>query len=505
MMSNSLHKWVDSILGLFSSYRPGEGMKYQTIEAKFGRTFGKERFEYLFVFYNILENGLLLQKENYFVLLTDKGFEFINSGDSDKFDIYFEFVKQLSKSREEMFANLWHLVGQKDKCLCYVDGTTFFNSISVYLPILGSYSEYMKELHEKTGNNSRISWYKDLFYKLPDDCVEPFLGKLSESYNQTKVASGVQGVERVDLPDITLGSIENNTKLDIVMKNKIFISHCTKDKVAVEALVDLIGEIIHLGSDNLFCSSVHGFDVMVGKNFMDNIMGQYKEHNLFVLYVLSFNYMDSPICLNEMGASWMTKTDSIGILLPGFNIDDLGNSCYDKQSISVIFNQDANEVKHRLNQLKEIVEKLFPNQVTGINLSRWEEKRDSFIEKVLSLPVSKKKEVIKEDDPIQEAIIRPQASLASSVYYKGKGSYEITFTNNGVGIAEGLSIEFDDVEGIFLLMDKNLFPVEILKPGRSFQIHAMMTEGAPHKMMSHLKWKEGDSQFEEDELVLFNH
>lgn len=110
------------------------------------------------------------------------------------------------------------------------------------------------------------------------------------------------------------------------MKNKIFISHCAKDKVAVEALVDLIGENIHLGSDNLFCSSVHGFDVMVGKNFMDNIMGQYMEHNLFVLYVLSINYMDSPICLNEMGASWMTKTDSIGILLPGFNIDDLGNS-----------------------------------------------------------------------------------------------------------------------------------------------------------------------------------
>ena len=61
------------------------------------------------------------------------------------------------------------------------------------------------------------------------------------------------------------------------------------------------------------------------------------------------------------------------------------------------------------------------------------------------------------------------------------------------------------MDGIFLMMDKDLFPIEILKPGRSFQIHAMMTEGAPHKMMSHVKWKEGYLQYVEDELVLFNH
>jgi len=501
-MSELLHNWVDSILGLFSSYRPGEGMKYQAIEAKYGRTFGKERFEYLFVYYNLLENGLLDQKENYFVVLTDKGFEYINSDDSTQLDIYFEFIKRLSKNRDEVFANLWHLIGQKDKSLCYVDGPTFFNSISVFLPILGSYSEYMKELHEKTGNNSRISWYKDLFYKLPEESVEPFLGKLSESYGH--LVHKAFGSQERDEESIEI--LKNNITQEMTKKkNKIFISHCGKDIVAVEALVDLLGEVIHLSGNNLFCSSVHGFDVMLGKNFMDNIMEQYKENNLLVLYVLSFNYMDSPICLNEMGASWMTKTDSIGILLPGFDIDDLGNSCYDKQSISVIFKQEVKEVKHRLNQLKETVEKLFPDKETGINWSRWEEKRDGFIEKVLALPMSEKKVDLEEDMTNHESRIKPQASIASSVYYKGKGSYEISFTNNGAGAAECLSIDFDEVDGIFLMMDKNIFPIEILKPGRSFQVHAMMTEGAPHKMMSHVQWKEGEAQFDENELVLFNH
>lgn len=502
MMSNSLHKWVDSILCLFTSYRPGEGLKYQTIEAKFGWAFGKERIEYLFVFYNLLENELLVQKENYFVVLTDKGFDYINSDDSNQLDIYFEFIKHLSKSRDEMFANLWHLIGQKDKCLCYVDGPTFFNSISNFFPIIGSYSEYMKELHEKTGNNSRISWYKDLFYKLPEESVEPFLGKLSELYGHLEHKEiGTKGRD-----EESIEIFENSTKQDMTKKkNKIFISHCGKDKVAVGALVDLLGEVIHLSGDNLFCSSVHGFDVMLGKNFMDNIMEQYKENNLLVLYVLSFNYMNSPICLNEMGASWMTKMDSIGVLLPGFDIDNLGNSCYDKQSISVIFKQEVKEIKHRLNQLKETVEALFPESKTDINWSRWEEKRDEFIEKVMGLPSVFKTSDTKAITDTLEVEAKPNASISSSVYYKGKGNYEITFTNLGSGTAEELSIDFDDVDGVFLMMDKDLFPIEILKPGRRFQIHAMMTEGAPHKMMSHMKWKEGNLLFKEDELVLFNH
>lgn len=87
-MRDSLHNWVDLILGLFASYRPGEGMKYQTIEAKYGHAFGKERLEFLFVYYNLLENGLLVQKENYFVILTEKGFEFINSDYSNHLCIY---------------------------------------------------------------------------------------------------------------------------------------------------------------------------------------------------------------------------------------------------------------------------------------------------------------------------------------------------------------------------------------------------------------------------------
>lgn len=501
-MSDSLQKWVDSIMGLFASYRPGEGMKFQTIESKYGRTFGKERMEFLFVYYNLLENGLLEQDRNYFVVLTDKGFEYINSDSPDKLNVYFGYLKSLSKTKDELFANLWHVIGQQDRCLCYVDGKTFFYSISDFFPIIGSYSEYMKELHETTGNTSRISWYKDLFKKLPDDEVERFLEKLSETYNQSAIEAVQEAPVNVKNEDILSDFEEINSK-DMAKKNKIFISHCGEDKKAVNALVDLLGEVVNLSSNNLFCSSAHGFDVMVGKNFMDNIMEQYHKHNLFLIYVLSHNYMGSPICLNEMGASWMTQTDNIGILLPGFDIKDLGNSCYDKHSISIIFNQEEKETKHRLNQLKETIEKLFPDDVRKIDWSRWEEKRDEFIEKVKAIPV-KKKDNLEEITSSQGEGITPNASIESSVFYKEKGGYVITFTNHGDQTAENVDVSFDEVDGIYLLLDKDMFPLEFLKPGRSFQIHAVAAEGAPYKVMSHVKWREDDKVFEEDELVLFN-
>lgn len=489
-------------MGLYASYNPGNGLKFQTIESNFGRKFGKERLEFLFVYYMLLENKLLYQDDRLFVVLTEKGFEFMNSDSPSNLYVNFEYLKPLSKTKDEIFANLWHIIGQKDKCLCYVDGKIFFDSISDFFPIVGNYSEYMKELHDTTGNNSRITWYKDLFGKLPVDAVESFLKKLSENYNQS-ASTGSQASPVEVKNKETFDIFEDMGSKDVIKKNKIFISHCGEDKEEVGALVDLLGEVVNLSSDNLFCSSVHGFDVRLGKNFMDNILEQYHKHNLFLLYVLSHNYMGSPICLNEMGASWMTQKDSIGIFLPGFDVKDLRNSCYDKQSISIIFDQEEKETRHRLNQLKEIVEGLFPDGVKRIDWSRWEEKRNDFIEKVKAISV-KKKEAVEETSSSQGEGKTPNAFIESSVFYKGKGSYVITFTNQGDQMAENVDVSFDEVDGIYLLLDKDLFPLEFLKPGRSFQINAVATKGAPYKMMSHIKWQEDDDVYEEDELVLFN-
>ncbi len=75
---------------------------------------------------------------------------------------------------------------------------------------------------------------------------------------------------------------------------------------------------------------------------------------------------------------------------------------------------------------------------------------------------------------------------------------------------ESTSVIFECKDGLFVPhevdgLDQEMFPIEFLKPGRSFQINAVATEGAPVKMMSRIKWMEDDDVFEDDELVLFNH
>lgn len=77
----------------------------------------EERVEFLFVYYNLLENGLLEQNRNYFVVLTEKGFEYINSDSPDEFNVYFEYLKPQSKTKDELFANFWHSCMSESICV----------------------------------------------------------------------------------------------------------------------------------------------------------------------------------------------------------------------------------------------------------------------------------------------------------------------------------------------------------------------------------------------------
>ena len=50
----------------------------------------------------------------------------------------------------------------------------------------------------------------------------------------------------------------------------VFISHSSKDKSFVEALVDLL-EGLGLTKNNLFCSSVDGYGIPLGRDIFETI------------------------------------------------------------------------------------------------------------------------------------------------------------------------------------------------------------------------------------------
>lgn len=177
----------------------------------------------------------------------------------------------------------------------------------------------------------------------------------------------------------------NRTKTEgnkVMGKNpKIFISHSSKDKSYTDILIDLL-EDMGLRENQIFCSSVPGCDIPLGKNIFDNILSQFHQNELHVIFVLSENFYNSPVCLNEMGAAWALSTESNFILLPGFDFSEIAG-VIDRDNIGIKLDGDNTDVRNRLNQLKDniIVEFGLP----AINSARWESKRDAFINNVLSL------------------------------------------------------------------------------------------------------------------------
>jgi hypothetical protein len=110
------------------------------------------------------------------------------------------------------------------------------------------------------------------------------------------------------------------------MNDKIFISHSSKDIRYIESFVK---SILKLGLDiphqRIFCSSMEGHGIQSGEYIPDRLREEMNKSILAFLFV-SDNYKSSEVCLNEVGAAWVTlnKTQIIPILLPKTRFDKLG-------------------------------------------------------------------------------------------------------------------------------------------------------------------------------------
>lgn len=158
------------------------------------------------------------------------------------------------------------------------------------------------------------------------------------------------------------------------MASKLFLSHSSEDEKIVSNFVKFM-YMIGLTEQSIVCSSVPETKIAIGENIYKYLNELISNEDLYVIYFLSDNYYSSPICLNEMGAVWLKKSDSLNLLLPGFDFSDI-QGVVEKNKVGIKLGTCDNMTKAAFNEFLEVLKERF-----GINPTptHWEIARDEFL------------------------------------------------------------------------------------------------------------------------------
>ena len=161
------------------------------------------------------------------------------------------------------------------------------------------------------------------------------------------------------------------------MCNKLFLSHSSEDLRIVTAFVNFMYKV-GLTEENIVCTSVPETKISVGNDIYAYLNRLISEEKIYVIYFLSDNYYASPVCLNEMGAVWLKKSD-LNLLLPGFNFEDI-RGVVEKNKVGIKLGTCDNMAKAAFNEFLGILKEKFGIDPTP---THWEIARDEFLQSAL--------------------------------------------------------------------------------------------------------------------------
>ncbi len=274
-------------------------------------------------------------------------------------------------SKTDYIETLFHTVGG------YTNGLAIPSS-----KMIGDVQEFQLWIQElKLELQAIYSKTQDGFIKETLDDLSARFDGYTDKRKFDKIKGDLLAIQRnIDTyyPPESVASLEEA----IMSKNpKIFISHASSDKVYVQEIVSLLDDM-GLTDEHIFCSSIPGYDIPVGKTIFQYLLEQFYEYDLHVIFVHSKNYYMSPVCLNEMGAAWALKSKYTSILLPSFGFSEM-KGVVNSSDIAIKLDNEDDEVKDKLNELyDQLVEEFELKKKRAII---WEKKRDTFIEKIKTI------------------------------------------------------------------------------------------------------------------------
>lgn len=191
-------------------------------------------------------------------------------------------------------------------------------------------------------------------------------------------------------------SVGEGSKMD--RPHKLFISHSSKDADYVEAFVGLL-EILGLRDEEIICSSVPPYCIPLGNKVYEWLVNEFQNSDLHVIYAFSKDYYSSAASLNEMGAAWAMKHKWTGVLLPGFQFNQL-DGCIDKTQIAIkLDDSDNRTLKFRLSEFKDELTKEF--NLRPMSEATWERQRDGFLDRISTITEDRAKECKNTDESDQ--------------------------------------------------------------------------------------------------------
>lgn len=277
----------------------------------------------------------------------------------------------------------------------------------------------------------------------------------------------------------------------------VFISHSSKDKSFVEALVSLF-EDLGMTSENLFCSSVPEYGIGISQNIFDVLRDLFLKHNLYVIFVHSPRYYESSVSLNEMGAAWVLRTNFCSILTRDMDFSKM-NGVINGNAISI--KVDADDAPARLNELKNILIKTL--SLPSIDENRWERKRNNFIKIVNPIPPIEENEPRQIPNSVdeeykrlqiermkQEEVDRKKAYIRGNIIQGSRpGSRTLKIFNAGQSEARNIKVEWlDETDEVFVRDDFSV--VGNLTPQNSRSFNMVLTVGHPKVMNLRYTWED---------------
>lgn len=173
-------------------------------------------------------------------------------------------------------------------------------------------------------------------------------------------------------------TMEKNKKVESPETNEgksIFISHSTKDKEIVDAFIDLILHgALSVPINKIFCVSTDGTKIESGADWRNSIKDSLLSAKINFL-IITPNYKESEVCLNEMGAAWVTSAYVIPLIIDPINYKTVGIIQEPNQYEKLLVDASLDRIKDRVQEKLEISASL-------IKSDRWSVKKIEFLTRI---------------------------------------------------------------------------------------------------------------------------